>query len=89
MPLVTHTIEDTADPLKKIVVLSLGEDLSKSDFRSVQNIIHEFGKVNDCIIAKIRKGPKSLVIEILTKTRLGDEMNNSPFESDKLDEEKV
>lgn len=83
MPFISHTVQDTVDPLKKLVVLELGDDLSKGDYNSVQKIIHAFAGVNDCIVSKIRKGPKILEIEVLTKTRLGEVMNNSPFEGDK------
>lgn len=85
LPGITYSIQDTVDPLKKVLILNLGDDLSKTDYNHVQKIVHAFSNVNDCTVSKICKGPKMLTIEVLTKTRLGPEMNKSPFECDKAD----
>ncbi len=72
-------IQDTVDPLMKLIIVELGEDLGKSDFNPLQTIIHAFAKSNDCVIKKIKKEPKRLVIEILTKVRLGKTMDKNPL----------
>lgn len=72
-------IKDTVDPLMKLIVLELGEDLGKADFNPIQTIVHTFAKSNDCVIRRIKKEPKRLVIEVLTKVRLGKVMNKNPL----------
>lgn len=72
-------IQDTVDPLMKLILLELGEDLGKRDFNPLQTIIHAFAKSNDCVIRRIRKEPRRLVIEILTKVRLGKIMDKNPL----------
>lgn len=76
---VTFSVHDTVDPIKKLVYLDVGETLGKNDFNPVQRIVHGFAKVNDCVIYKIYKSPKQLVLEILTKTRNGPVMDKNPF----------
>lgn len=76
---VTFSVHDTVDPLKKLVYLEVGESLGKKDFNPVQRIVHGFAKVNDCVVCKIYKSPKQLVLEVLTKTRNGPVMDRSPF----------
>lgn len=80
---VTFSVQDTVDPLKKLVYLEVGESLGKKDFNPVQRIVHGFAKVNDCVVYKIYKSPKRLVLEVLTKTRNGPVMDRNPFSSDK------
>lgn len=75
----TITVEDDVDPLKKLVVLHLNEELKKGDYAPIQSLAHGFAKANDCVLAKIRRGPKRLTLEILVKTRLGPVMNKSPL----------
>jgi hypothetical protein len=76
---ISHTIEDTVDPLMKLVTLQLGEDLGKGDYNPVQKMVHAFAKSNDCVVYRIRREPKKLVLEVLTKTRLGQVMNKNPL----------
>lgn len=76
---VSSTVHDTVDPLKKLVLLNIGEDLGKKDFNPLQVIIHAFAKSNDCVVFRIYKQPKQLTLEVLTKTRRGPVMNNNPF----------
>lgn len=76
---VSSTIHDTVDPLKKLVLLKMTEELGKKDFNPLQKLIHGFAKANDCIVHRIYKNPKQLTLEILTKTRLGPTMNNNPL----------
>lgn len=80
---VTFSVQDTVDPLKKLVYLEVGESLGKKDFNPVQRIVHGFAKVNDCLVYKIYKSPKRLVLEVLTKTRNGPVMDRNPFSGDK------
>ena len=76
---VSHSIRDTVDPLMKLVVLELGEDLGKGDYNPVQKMVHAFAKENDCVVHRIRREPKRLLLEVLTKTRLGPRMNKNPL----------
>jgi len=76
---VRFTIQETVDPLKKIVFLDLGESLGKTDFNPIQRLVHGFAKENDCVIHKIYKQPKQLILEIFIKTRLGPVMNKNPL----------
>lgn len=76
---VIATVKDDVDPLKKFVVLELGEELGKGDYRPVQTIVHSFAKSNDCTVYRIRRAPKRLVLEVLTKGRLGPVMNKNPL----------
>lgn len=73
------TVEDHVDPLKKIVHLELGEDLRKDDFNPIQRMAHTFSEANDCVIQKIKKGPKKLIMEVLVKSRLGPTMCKNPL----------
>lgn len=76
---VSSSIQDTVDPLKKLVFLNMGEDLGKKDFNPLQRLIHGFAKANNCVVHRIYKHPKRLVLEILIKTRHGPVMNNNPL----------
>jgi hypothetical protein len=76
---VIFSVQDTVDPLKKIVFLDIGERLGKEDFNPIQRLIHSFSKVNDCVIQRIHKEPKRLSLEVLTKSRHGPAMNRNPF----------
>lgn len=79
----THSIEDTVDPLMKRVVLDLGEELGKGDYKPIQQMVHAFAKSNDCVVHRIRREPKKMILEVLTKTRLGPVMNKNPLAGDK------
>lgn len=76
---ISQSIQDTVDPLMKLVVLELGEDLGKGDYNPVQRMVHVFAKSNDCMVQRIRREPKKLIIEVSTKTRLGRAMNANPL----------
>lgn len=76
---ITHSIQDTVDPLKKLVVLELGEELGKGDYHPIQQMVHTFAKSNDCVVHRIRREPKKMILEVLTKTRLGTVMNKNPL----------
>ncbi len=80
---VTFSVQDTVDPIKKIVVLNIGENLGKAVFNPIQRLIHGFSKINDCVVHRIYKDTRCLTLEVLTKTRHGPIMNNNPFLSDK------
>lgn len=80
---VSQTILDTVDPLMKLVVLELGEELGKGDYNPIQQMVHAFAKSNDCVVQRIRREPKKLILETLTKTRLGKVMNKNPLLGDK------
>ena len=76
---IVATIEDHVDPLKKLVVLNFSEELKKGDYIPIQNLSHGFVKANDCVLERIRKRPRALVLEILTKSRLGKKMMKNPL----------
>jgi hypothetical protein len=76
---ITRSIEDTVDPLKKLVVLELGEDLGKGDWNPVQRMIHVFAKSNDVVVERIHKQPKRLTLVVLVKTRFGQVQNKNPL----------
>ncbi len=76
---VSSTVQDTVDPLKKLVFLNLGEDLGKKDFNPIQRLVHGFAKANDCVVHRVYKQPKQIVLEVLTKTRRGPVMNKNPL----------
>lgn len=80
---ISHTVEDTVDPIKKRVFLEVGESLGKKDFNPLQRLIHGFAKANDCVIPKIYKTPRQLVLEVLVKTRHGPVMDRNPLSGDK------
>ncbi len=75
----THTIRDTVDPLKKEVVINLGEELGKGDYKPIQLMVHAFAKSNNCVVHRIRREPKTMILEVLTKTRLGPVMDKNPL----------
>ncbi len=75
----TAAFLDHVDPLKKLVVLELNEELRKGDYRPIQKLAHGFAKANDCILDRIRREPKKMILEILVKTRLGDVKNLNPL----------
>lgn len=76
---VIPSMEDHVDPLKKLVTLELGEELGKGDYQPIQKMVHGFAKANDCVVERIRRRPKKLVLEVLIKTRLGPRMNKNPL----------
>jgi hypothetical protein len=77
-------VEDTVDPLKKLVILDLGDsELGKGDWNPMQNLIHGFAKANDCVVHKIKRHKGQLSLEILTKSRLGPESRKNPLSGDK------
>lgn len=80
MTSVSYVIDDHVDPLKKCVVLSFGEALAKGDHRIIQKFAHGFAEANDVVVERIRRVSKrQLVLEILTKTRLGKTQNKNPL----------
>lgn len=76
---VSSTIQDTVDPLKKLVFLDIGEPLGNKDFNPIQRLVHGFAKANDCVVHGMYKHPKQLVLEVLTKTRLGPVHSKNPL----------
>jgi len=76
---VIHRVEDTVDPLKKLVELELGEELGKGDYQPVQRMVHGFANENDVVVHRIYREPKKLILEVLTKTRLGKVQNKNPL----------
>jgi hypothetical protein len=76
---VVVTIEDHVDPLKKLVVLTFPQELRKGEYMPIQNLAHGFAKNNDCVLYRIRRRPNALVLEVLTKTRLGQVMKKNPL----------
>jgi hypothetical protein len=86
---VVATMRDHVDPLKKYVVLDLGRPLTKNTFNPLQVMVHAYSKVNDCVVAAIRReGERRLVLEVLLKNRVSEPMNNDPFLSDKAKQPK-
>lgn len=72
------------DPLKKYIVLDLGRPLTKNTFNPLQTMVHAYSKANDCVVAAIRReGEQRLVLEVLLKNRVSEQMINDPFVSDK------
>ena len=61
------SVEDNADPLKKMVVLTMGDKLLKGDYNPIQRMAHAFAKSNNCVLERIRRRPNALVLEILIK----------------------
>lgn len=76
---ISFEVLETVDPLKKLVVLRLGEELGKGNYQPVQTICHAFAKENDCVLQRIRREPGKLILEVSTKTRLGPVMNKNPL----------
>ena len=76
---VTVTIEEPADPLKKLVVLTFGDRLLKGDYKPLQVMARHFAQANDCVLERIRRRPKALVLEVLVKTRLGPVSAHNPL----------
>lgn len=79
MGLVTLTIEDHVDPLKKLVVIRLPDRLQKGEYNPIQNLVRGFAKANDCVVERIRRRSGDLVLEILTKRRLGPVRDKNPL----------
>ena len=73
------SVHDTVDPLKKLVVINLGEELGNGNYNPVQKMVHAFAKANDCVVQRIRREPKKLILEVLTKTRLGPICDKNPL----------
>lgn len=76
---VTVSIQDHVDPLKKLVVLQLSHELGKGDYNPIQKVVHAFSNANDCVVHRIRREPKKLILEVLTKTRRGEVMDKNPL----------
>lgn len=67
---VTVFVIDHIDPLKKLVVYHLDEDLKKGDYNPIQKLAHGFAKANGVVLERIRREPKRLILEVLLKNRL-------------------
>ncbi len=76
---ITYSVEDHVDPLKKLVTIHLGANLGPGDWNPVQTICHAFAKDNDCVIEKILRPPKKLVLHVLIKRRGGPVMKRNPM----------
>ena len=76
---VSHIVEDTVDPLKKMVTLNLSEELGKGDYKPIQTMVHAFARSNDVVVHRIYRQPKKLILEVLTKARLGPVQNKNPL----------
>lgn len=77
---VTPSLEDHADPLKKLVVLTFADPMGKGDYQPLQRMVHGFARSNDCVVERIRRrGPKVLVLEVLIKNRLGPPARKNPL----------
>jgi hypothetical protein len=77
--LVSVTMVDHVDPLKKLIVLDLGEELGKGDYQPIQKMAHAFAKANNCALERIRRQPRKLILEVLIKTRLGPVEDKNPL----------
>ena len=78
------TCRDSVDQLKKFVVFDLGAPLTKGNYNPLQTLVHAYAKANDCVVAAIRReGERRLILEVLIKNRVSQEMKNDPFSSDK------
>jgi hypothetical protein len=76
---ITVTIEEPADPLKKLVILTFGDRLLKGDYKPLQMMAQYFAKANNCVLERIRRRPGALVLEVLVKTRLGPVSAHNPL----------
>ena len=76
---ITASLEEHADPLKKLVVLTFGDRLLRGDYRPLQIMAQYFAKANDCVLERIRRRPNALVLEILVKRRLGPASSLNPL----------
>jgi hypothetical protein len=76
---IVATVEDHVDPLKKLVVLTFSEEIRKGEYQPIQHLAQGFAKANDCVLERIRRRPKALVLEILTKRRLGPISDKNPL----------
>ena len=64
----------------KLVVIDFGGVLAKGDYGLIQKLAHAFAKANDCVIERIRRrSPRVLVLETLTKRRLGPVHDKNPL----------
>jgi hypothetical protein len=76
---ISVAVEEPADPLKKLVVLTFGDKLLKGDYKPLQQMAHHFAKANNCVLERIRRRPGALVLEVLVKTRLGPVSDRNPL----------
>ena len=76
---ITYTVEDHVDPLKKLVTLHLGTELGPGDWNPFQTICHSYAKSNDCVIEKIYRQPKKLILHVLIKRRGGPATKHNPM----------
>lgn len=75
----SYRIEDTADPLKKLIHLQTNGELASKNYHPLCHLVHGFGKANDCVVERIRRGPKVLIVEVLTKRRSGPQKKHNPL----------
>ncbi len=74
------SIEEVADPLKKLVVFKLGREWSSKNYKPFQTLAHAFARANDCLLERIRRRPDAFVLEILIKRRLAPESRKNPLD---------
>lgn len=72
-----------ADPLRVFIKIDLQTDLPGACYHPFHRIASEFAGVNGCVVERIHKGNSSLTIEVVTKRRLGQKMNNNPLVQEK------
>lgn len=68
-----------ADPLKKPILLKFSEPLQGQDYHSFMTIAYGFARANDCIIERVEKHDRELVLHISIKNRVAKEMSKNPF----------
>lgn len=73
----------TVDPLKVAVIFHLNEPMEGRDWNPFQTIAHGFASANDCVLEKITKVGRSLILSILIKRRFGPEMKRNPLQASK------
>jgi len=66
----SSSVRDHVDPLKKLVVIDLADELKKGDYAPIQKLAHGFAKANNVVLERIRREPRRIILEVLLKTRL-------------------
>lgn len=74
--------QDDVDPLKKNVHLKFGEAVGKGNYQPIQQMVHTFARMNDCVVQRIRRFDRDhLVLEVLVKTRHSPVMDKNPLKT--------
>ena len=79
---ISHTVQDTVNPLIKTVTLKLSEPVSGKILLNIWNLFQKYAAANETYPTKYRKEPDKIIVEVAIKQRLGQPKDSRPWNKD-------